>query len=593
MKKYSLAFIVILFALKTSYAQWSVKVGDKRITPNDAYLYQQFTDKEWKASNFATPAQMKWFADARFGMFIHFGLSTYVGKELSWGTIWHRKFPDQTHPELKNKLYPDSVWTKWPEKLTFEKFDATKVVQIAKAAGMKYIVVIAKHHEGFHLWDTKLSDFKITNTPFGRDMLKEIADACHKAHMRFGIYYSQRDWHHPDYAPADTALPKINGHWQQGKSHKKYIDYQFKAVKELCTQYGKVDIFWFDAVWWGGMFTADMWESEKLTRMIRKLQPGIIINNRASIPGDFDTPEQRVGMFQNNRAWESCSTVSQSWSWTPSKVNPPKKIIKLLESTAVGDGNLLLSWGPKWDGSWDVKQTNTLESTGAWLQHYGESIYGTRGGPWLPENWGGTTYKGNIIYVHLINPVQDTIAFNAIKGLNILSATSLTGQPIKWIENRGSYKLIIDKNLLKDTSVVVELKASRAVLRSDINQPVYGSLFNDEANYGKKVFEKNSLLIGDQYIANLGKQYLVKGLSIKTDNKESAVFEVYTSVDGKEWEKYNGGSMKSGVMELPITSYQAGAYIPGKELRFVKIVPLKSALTNTSYTVVLYGTTRP
>lgn len=337
------------------------------------------------------------------------------------------------------------------------------------------------------------------------------------------------------------------------------------------------------------MFTADMWQSEKLTRMIRKLQPGIIINNRASIPGDFDTPEQRVGMFQNYRAWESCSTVSQSWSWTGSKVNPPREIIKLLQSTAVGDGNLLLSWGPKWDGSWDTDQTVTLEKAGNWLTRNGESIYNTHGGPWLPGKWGGTTYKNNIIYIHLINPAQDTIVLNKIKDIRILSATSLTGQSFKWQKFGNKYQLIINKGLLKDTSIVIKLKASRPVLRSDIKQPVYGSIFNDEATYGKMVHEKNDVNVDSTYVADLGKPVSVTGIYLKTSVKIPINFKVYIADAGMKWVKYTDAVIKSGKIELPVNRYQAGAYIPGTEARFIKLIILNKDQKAVNMNIKIYG----
>ena len=378
-KKMIIPFVLFLCLCSSALqAQWSILNTDKRMgTP--WYLYQPFTTEQWNASNFATKTDMKWFEDARYGMFIHFGLSTYKNAELSWETVYSIKLPDGGHGR-----YPDSVWTKWPQYLKFEKFNAKQWVNIAKKTGMKYIVVIAKHHEGFHLWDTKYSDFKITNTPFGRDYLKELSDACHQAGLKFGIYYSQRDWYHPDYAPVDTSnvvLINTPPFWKlkpghtipMGERNQKYIDYQFNAVKELCSNYGKVDIIWFDAVWYGGMFTEEMWQSEKLTRMIRKLQPGIIINNRASIPGDFDTPEQRVDMYQQ-RPWESCATLSRTWAYSNTPAKSKKQIIQLLISTATGNGNLLLSWGPEWNGAFDKQQEERLYEVGDWLNKYGATI---------------------------------------------------------------------------------------------------------------------------------------------------------------------------------------------------------------------------
>jgi alpha-L-fucosidase len=209
-------------------AQWSVLKGDPR-PKKPAHLYQEFDRKDWDASNFASKKNLKWFQDAKYGMFVHFGLSTYKNADLSWGICKVRKAPDSGEGS-----YPTDVWTKWVDEFKLPEFDAKNLVQYARDAGMKYIVVIAKHHDGFHMWDTEFSDFKITNTPFGRDFVKEVADECHKTGMKFGIYYSQRDWYHPDYCPVDPEKVTHKGtRWKlkpgetspMGARHKKYLEY--------------------------------------------------------------------------------------------------------------------------------------------------------------------------------------------------------------------------------------------------------------------------------------------------------------------------------------------------------------------------------
>jgi len=452
---------VLLIGISSVNAQWSI-LGDTTTKKASWNLFQKFTSEEWNASNFATEQEMRWFNDARYGMFIHFGLSTYKGEDLSWGICETRKAPDRG-----SGSYPDSVWTRWPEKFTFEKFDAQKWVEKAQMAGMKYIVVIAKHHDGFHLWNTKYSDFNIMNTPFGRDYLKELADACHESGMKFGIYYSQRDWYHTDYAPVDTSLIDVVAEppfykakagvkqVRAGVTHQKYIDYQFNVVRELCTNYGKLDVFWFDAAWWGGMFTAEMWDSEKLTRMIRDLQPGIIINNRASIPGDFDTPEQKIGMYQL-RPWESCVTLCGSWSWSPTPVKSKKNIIDMLTATTCGNGNLLLSWGPKWDGAFDPVQVERLEVVGNWLKLYGHSIYNTKGGPWYPEDWGGSTYRGKTAFLHITGKTGKELFLPPVHN-KIVSAKTITGGEVNFLQTDEA--VIIDLKEVKNNaeSLIIEL----------------------------------------------------------------------------------------------------------------------------------------
>jgi len=231
---------------------------------------------------------------------------------------------------------------------------------------MKYLVFTTKHHDGFCMFDTKLTDYKITNSPFGRDVVKELADACHEANFRLGFYYSPPDWHHPDYRTAN---------------HPRYIEYLHGQLRELCSNYGRLDILWFDGL--GGKATD--WDAERLFKMIRTLQPHIIINNRCGLPGDFDTPEQRIGRFQTNRPWESCITIGRQWAWKPNdRLKSLKQCIDILVRCVGGDGNLLLNVGPMPTGEIEPRQVARLKEIGAWLARYGESIYGTRGGPFPP-----------------------------------------------------------------------------------------------------------------------------------------------------------------------------------------------------------------
>jgi alpha-L-fucosidase len=461
-------FLMLTFVANlASQAQWSI-LGEDTTKHADWNLLQKISPEEWKVSNFATEKEMQWFNDSRYGMFIHFGLSTYIGKDLSWGMCYTRKAPDTGHGPIA-----DSIWKKYPQYFVFNDFDARKWVEIAQKAGMKYIVTIAKHHDGFHLWDTKYSDFKVTNTPFGRDYLKEIADACHAAGIKFGIYYSQRDWYHPDYAPVDTslinAIPEAPYYIAKpgvqkvvaGPNHQKYIDYQFNVVRELCTNYGKVDVFWFDACWWGGMFTSEMWDSERLTRMIRELQPGIIINNRASIPGDFDTPEQKIGMYQA-RPWESCVTLCGSWSWSDTPVKSAKTLVQILTSTACGNGNMLLSWGPKWEGAFDPAQVTRLEEVGGWLKQYGYTIYNTKGGPWYPEKWGGSTYNGKKVFLHITSKSGNELLLLPVNN-RVSHVKCLTGGNINISQNQQGIKVNLENVALDQLSVIIELTFEKEI----------------------------------------------------------------------------------------------------------------------------------
>jgi alpha-L-fucosidase len=314
------------------------------------------------------PEDLKWWREARFGMFIHWGPVSLTGKEIGWSRGSGAQA--QEYDGLYKKFDP-------------VKFDAKEWVAIAQAAGMKYLVFTTKHHDGFCEFDSKLTDYKITNSPFKRDVSAELAEACHQAGLRLGFYYSPTDFYQRDL--------KVEG--------PRYVQYMHGQVRELCSNYGQVDVLWFDEQGGGP------WDSEKLFRMIRGLQPRVLINNRVGLPGDFDTPEQGIGGFQTGRAWESCFTICNQWAWAPrDPVKPLKQCIDTLVRCAGGDGNLLLNVGPAPTGEIEPAQVARLKEIGGWLKKYGETIYGTRGGPVMPSAWGACTHKGNTAYLHILNP---------------------------------------------------------------------------------------------------------------------------------------------------------------------------------------------
>jgi len=240
------AFAVTAFSLcQPLHSQTSVR-GPLLPEHNPAHKFQSFSENRWDASSFSPKDSEKWWQDARFGMFIHFGVASLKGVELGWGRQTRIKPDGGVGP------IPDEIYDNLYKEFTIEKFDAKKWVELARKTGMKYIVVITKHHDGFHMWDTEFSDYKITKSPFGRDYLKELVDAARAAKMPIGFYFAQREWYHPQYDPRGT---------DPARDHKKYIDYQFNVVRELLTKYGKIDVLWFDAAWWGGMFKEEDWDS--------------------------------------------------------------------------------------------------------------------------------------------------------------------------------------------------------------------------------------------------------------------------------------------------------------------------------------------
>jgi alpha-L-fucosidase len=387
----------------------------------------------------AKPEAMKWWQEARFGLFIHWGPVSLKGTEIGWSRGGERRGTGGTG-EIPLDVY-DNLYKEFNP----TEFDARKWVAMAKTAGMRYLVFTSRHHDGFSMFDSALSDYKITNSPFKRDIVKELADACHEAGMPLGFYYSQPDWHHPDY---------------RTENHARYLEYMHGQVRELCTNYGKVDILWFDGL--GG--TDKDWDAEKLIPMIRSLQPGIIINNRAGLPADLDTPEQKVGTFQRDRAWESCITIGRQWAWKPNDdIKSTRECIKTLVLCAGGDGNLLFNVGPMPTGAIENRQIERLNEMGAWLAKYGESIYGTRGGPYKPGNWGASTCKGNKVYLHIFAWPDGQLKLPQIPA-KVVSHKVLSGGKAKLANRRSGLRIRVAPANRNEIDTVVELELDKPAL---------------------------------------------------------------------------------------------------------------------------------
>ena len=369
----------------------------------------------------AKPEAVEAWKDMRFGMFICWGPVSLTGKEIGWS---------RGNPTPVAEY--DSLYRKWNP----EKFDAREWAKVAKGTGARYIVFLLKHHDGFCLWDTKQTDYNIMNGPFRRDVTKELAAACREQGIGFFPYYSACDWHHPDF-PVTSPGGKVK---RPVSNLDRYTDYLEAQVKELITGYGPLLGIWFDVPQ-----CFDRARGERVIRFVRSLQPDILVNNRTGAPGDFDTPEQNVGRCQFNRPWESCITLGSQWTWKPDdKLKAYTDAIRILVACAVGDGNLALNTNPMPDGRIEPRQVEIFRQIGQWLEKYGESIYGTRGGPFVASGsstvkaqgdhfvlpgdrwWGGSTHKGNAIYLHILRWPSDRILLPAIPH-KIVRTTVLTG----------------------------------------------------------------------------------------------------------------------------------------------------------------------
>jgi len=364
----------------------------------------------------AKAKRMKWFTDARFGMFIHWGLYSqaageWQGKPTGGAGEWilnDMQIPPADYEALKPQFNP-------------YKFNADRWVQIAKNAGMKYIVITSKHHEGFAMYPSKLNDWNIGTTQFKRDPLKELSVACKKAGIRLCFYHSIMDWHNPDYLPHRT--------WDKREGMRsdldQYVTFMKGQLKELLTNYGPIGLIWFDGQWEG------TWNHERgkdLEAYVRSLQPNIIINNRVDSgngrgtepeAGDYGTPEQFIpanglpGQF-----WESCMTMNGTWGFNQHDTNwkSSETLIQNVIDCASKGGNYLLNVGPTGLGEIPDASVERLAAVGKWMKANGDAVYGTQAGPFSrPQPWGRVTKKGNRLFLHVFEKGARTINLAGLK----------------------------------------------------------------------------------------------------------------------------------------------------------------------------------
>ena len=385
-------------------------------------------------------ARLNWWREARFGMFIHWGPVSLTGQEIGWAR--GAQVPIAEYDQLYTRFNP-------------VQFDADAWVKTAREAGMKYVVFTTKHHDGFCMWDTKQTDFNVMRSPFGRDVVKELAEACRRAGIRFCTYYSTCDWHHPDF-----PLTSPGGSVKRETHHlDRYEQYLRAQVKELITQYGPLGLIWFDVPQ-----HFDAVRGQGVIDFARSLQPDLIVNNRSGAPGDYDTPEQRVGKYQDHRPWETCMTICRQWAWKPNdEMKSLRECLQNLVRCAAGDGNLLFNVGPTPDGVIEERQISRLREMGAWLAQNGESIYGTRGGPWKPGRSVASTRRGNTVFLHLLAPGNGVVELPALP-LRVISATRMDGRPVRYAQADGQLVLKVDPADLDPIDTLVRLEFDGSVM---------------------------------------------------------------------------------------------------------------------------------
>ena len=339
--------------------------------------------------------RMKWFHQARFGMFIHWGLYSLLGRG-EW-VMFQERIKPRDYARLADKFRP-------------AKFDAGAWAGLAAEAGMKYMVLTTRHHDGFCLYDSQVSDFTSVKTAARRDFVGEYVAACRRAGLKVGLYYSLLDWRFPGYFDPKKHKASATAMVQQVHDQ----------VRELMSQYGKIDVLWYDGDWINhGMAgiedKAGFWRAKELNAMVRRLQPGILINNRSGTTEDLDTPEQHVTASKAGRGWESCMTMGFFTGWGYTQHNSlwktPAQLLHSLVTAAAGEGNFLLNVGPKPDGTIRREEVTRLKAMGTWLKENGAAIYGSQrcdlhggsGGKTTPTNaWnmlGTWTRSGNKAYL--------------------------------------------------------------------------------------------------------------------------------------------------------------------------------------------------
>lgn len=394
----------------------------------------------------------QWLQDAKFGLFVHWGVYSVLG-DGEW--------------VMNNQRIDKKTYEKLPAFFNPVAYDPEEWVAIAKAAGMKYITITSKHHDGFAMFDSKLTDWDIVDrSPYKKDVLKMLAEECRKEGIKLFFYHSQLDWYQDNYYPrgntGHTAGRPDKGDWY------KYLDFMDGQLSELLTNYGEIGGIWFDGFW--DKRDAD-WRLDKTYSLIHSLQPACLIGSNhhlAPFPGeDFqmfekDLPGQKTTGFNPEQTvgtlpLETCETMNNSWGFNLQDKNfkSTKSLIQYLVKAAGFNSNFLLNVGPMPTGKIQPEFVSTLKEMGVWLEKNGETIYGTRGGPIPPKSWGVTTYNGNKIYVHILNPEDNNLLIpdfgRKVKGITLFK----TGAKLKYKQDAFGIVISVPREVIDETDTIL------------------------------------------------------------------------------------------------------------------------------------------
>ncbi len=368
-------------------------------------------------------SRIRWWQEARFGMFVHWGLYSQLGRH-EW-VMNRERIPLAEYEPLADSWHPGER-------------PAREWARLARRAGMQYMVMTTKHHEGFCLWDTEGTDYNAVKRGPGRDLVREYVEACHEFGLKVGFYYSLMDWHHPDGARCA----------QDEAARRRFMDFTDGCVRELMTKYGQIDVLWYDVSW--PLKSPELWESSRRNRMVRELQPGILINDRSQLAEDFGTPEEQVTAERAGRNWEACMTFNGSWGYMPSAVDwhSTREVVFMLRTAAAGQGNLLLNIGPRPNGSVPEQAYERLEPLGEWLAANGEAAYGPVERVDGRMEWMACGYwsiKGNDLYFWADKWPGKQLTIGGLQVDVIRASLLATGQEI-------AYEQVPDRLILKGLS---------------------------------------------------------------------------------------------------------------------------------------------
>lgn len=405
----------------------------------------------------------EWFQDNKFGLFVHWGVYSIMGGGGDQGIAeWI----------MNQKNIPVHEYEKLPGFFNPTEFDAEEWVSMVKKAGMKYITITSKHHDGFAMYDSKVSDYNIVDaTPYGKDVIGMLKEECDRQGVKLFLYHSQLDWRHPDYVPQGRTGKDIPGRSTEGDFNK-YIDYMNTQLSELLTQYGEVGGIWFDGMW--DKPDAD-WRLAETYALIHKLQPGALIgsnHHKMPYPGeDFmmferDLPGENSMGFNNTGITdavplEMCETMNGSWGFNLVDQNykTVEKLIHTMVRSAGYGANFLLNTGPMPNGRIQPENVDTLMAMGQWLEIYGDAVYGTRKGAVKPQEWGALTQKGDVVYVHVLNPGEGSIEIEGylpkIKSAKFFDDGSKVDIKVK--KGTSGLVLTIPKEKVKPIDTIIEL----------------------------------------------------------------------------------------------------------------------------------------